>query len=160
MSFKIELGEDNSILRKECEIIKKHEIQKYGKLGKQMIKYIKNPKNQGIGLAWPQIGIDKQIFVAGIPRNREDGNYQVICMINPEILSYSEEQDLYEEGCLSLPGTTGTVQRPISVEVKYLDENGRNMVRTITGFGARVVQHEYDHLHGVLFIDKLYSDIA
>ncbi len=75
-------------------------------------------------------------------------------MINPIILEKSKEKDVDEEGCLSLPGITGRVERSTSIEVEWMDIKGRKMKKKIAGFGARVVQHEVDHLDGILISDK------
>jgi len=75
-------------------------------------------------------------------------------MINPVITSKSKETDIDEEGCLSLPELTGNVERSISIELEWLDIKGRKMKRTISGYGARVIQHEVDHLDGVMICDK------
>ena len=120
-----------------------------------MLKYVKNPANGGIGLAAPQIGTTKRIVVCGLPENRDDEGYQVVLMINPEIIEHSEEVEVGEEGCLSLPNIRGPVQRHMQVKVQFQDEKGKKIIRNVSGFGAKVVQHEVDHLNGVLFIDKL-----
>lgn len=140
-----------------CEPIRKHEFNTYKKLGKQMVKYIKNPENGGIGLAAPQIGINKRIIVCGIPVDKSDENYAILLMYNPEITEVGDQKDVFEEGCLSLPGVTGNVERPTSVTVEYQDEKGKKMKRSLEWFWARVVQHEIDHINGILFIDKLFS---
>ncbi len=75
-------------------------------------------------------------------------------MINPVILKKSTETDKDEEGCLSLPGLVGDIQRSISVDVEWLDIKGKKMKKHITGYGARVVQHEVDHLDGIMISDK------
>lgn len=119
-----------------------------------MLTYIKNPKHHGIGLAAPQIGTSKRIIIVGLPIARDDEQYPIMAMINPIILSKSSEKDIDEEGCLSLPGITGKVERSTSIEVEWMDLKGRKMKKKITGFGARVIQHEVDHLDGVLISDK------
>ena len=106
-------------------------------------------KGNGLGLAAPQVGELKRIFVTHVP----DDDLRVF--INPEILATSEEQISYEEGCLSIPGLYAEVTRPAWVTVQARNENGRLFTVDISGLLARVVQHELDHLNGVLFIDRL-----
>lgn len=96
-----------------------------------MVKYIKNPENGGIGLAAPQIGINKRIIVCGIPVDKSDENYAILLMYNPEITEVGDQKDVFEEGCLSLPGVTGNVERPTSVTVEYQDEKGKKMKRSL-----------------------------
>lgn len=79
------------------------ELHAHKTLAETMLAYIKNPKHHGIGLAAPQVGVSKRLIVVGLPTHRDDENYPLIAMINPTILSYSEETDIDEEGCLSLP---------------------------------------------------------
>ncbi len=78
---------------------------------------------------------------------RDDESYPIITMINPVILKKSKETDIDEEGCLSLPGITGNVERSKVIEVEWIDIKGRKMKKKIVGFGARVIQHEVDHLN-------------
>lgn len=103
----------------------------------------------GIGLAAPQVGILQQIVVIDV----EEGN-GLIELINPEIVSVSEEKVIFEEGCLSVPDKTGDVIRPKKVVVKALDRDGEKIEIEADNLLARAIQHEVDHLNGVLFIDK------
>ncbi|MDD4151342.1 MAG: peptide deformylase [Candidatus Gracilibacteria bacterium] len=153
--MKIETGEKNTILRSISEKIKKDEIKKYVAVGKDMIKYIKNPDNGGVGLARPQIGINKRLIVVSLLRNREDENFQTIMMINPEILEFGNETNLENEGCLSVPGKKGQVERCTIIKLSFLDEKGNEKIIILKGVGARIVQHEIDHLNGILFTDKI-----
>lgn len=106
--------------------------------------------SDGIGLAAPQIGISKRIFVVD---TRNIGERLVF--INPQIIETSEEQVYYEEGCLSIPGMFAEVLRPEKVTVVAFDENGKSFTISASDLLARVIQHENDHLNGVLFIDRL-----
>ena len=108
------------------------------------VMYVKD----GVGLAAPQVGISKRIVVADIG----DG---LLCLINPEILSRGDEEKVLEEGCLSLPGVRVDVSRTEKITVAGLDEKGRCVQKDVEGLGARVLQHEIDHLNGVLIIDRL-----
>ncbi|ADK80781.1 peptide deformylase [Sediminispirochaeta smaragdinae] len=106
-------------------------------------------EDDGVGLAAPQIGVLKRLFVChvrgDVPR----------VFINPEIIGTSQEQVRYEEGCLSIPGIYADVLRPESIQVQAIDENGKAFKLAAEGLLARVIQHEMDHLKGVLFIDHL-----
>lgn len=103
----------------------------------------------GVGLAAPQIGVDEQIAIVDI----DDGS-GTIEMINPEILETKGEQTGVE-GCLSFPGLYGEVSRPYYVKVKALDRKGRTFTIEAEDFLARAIQHEIDHLHGILFTSKV-----
>ena len=106
----------------------------------------------GIGLAAPQINISQRLIVMDCGK---DETPDLLKMINPEIISRSEELAVLEEGCLSIPDQTADVERPAVVEVKYTDIAGRKQRLTCEGLLAACVQHEIDHLNGVLFIDHL-----
>lgn len=101
----------------------------------------------GVGLAAPQIGMMRRIFVA------EPEPDQIYCFVNPEIVSAEGVQES-EEGCLSLPGYVGLVDRPEKVVIKGLDRDGNPQEYTFEGFPAIVMSHEYDHLDGILYKDK------
>lgn len=111
--------------------------------------------NNGIGLAAPQIGINKRFIIIDI--GDVDGKQNKYVMINPEIISMSEEKTDLVEGCLSLPGSNAKVTRPENITVKWLDENSIEHIQTFSGLMAKCVQHEIDHLNGILFIDHLSS---
>lgn len=156
--LKIETGPNNPILRTVCEPIHKSELPKYVKLGKEMIKYIKDPDNGGIWLAAPQVGVAKRLIIVSLITDRSDKDdkpYQTVMMINPEILEFGKEKDIEEEGCLSLPGLRGEVERPTALKLRYMDEKGKTQTLLLSWLTARIVQHEVDHINGVLFIDKL-----
>lgn len=106
----------------------------------------------GIGLAAPQINISQRIIVMDCGK---DESPELFKMINPEIISQSDARSVLEEGCLSIPDQTADVERPAEVEVRYLDENGTSQSLVATGLLAACVQHEIDHLNGVLFIDHI-----
>ena len=114
----------------------------------------------GIGLAGPQIGELKRLIVMDCSRNNEVN--ELWQMVNPEITQFSEESALLEEGCLSIPGHNAEVTRPIWVELRFLDTKGKEQQIKAEGLLAACIQHEIDHLNGVLFIDhisKLKRDI-
>ena len=108
----------------------------------------------GIGLAAPQVGVSKRVVVIDCSSDDEDGQ-SPICMVNPEITSRSDETATREEGCLSIPDHHGDVERPAEVAVRYLDEAGAERELAADGLLATCIQHEIDHLDGVLFIDHL-----
>ena len=109
----------------------------------------------GVGLAAPQVGITQRFLVMMDPNTNE-----IYRMINPKILSKSDETCVMEEGCLSVLGADGlpvysNVRRPASVDVEWTNEHGKTLKANMSGVPARIVQHETDHLDGVLFIDYL-----
>ncbi|PID86464.1 peptide deformylase [Candidatus Gracilibacteria bacterium] len=152
--LKIEKGNTNEILRKVSEEIKINEIKKYVNIGKEMLKYIKNPDNGGIGLAAPQVGYNKRLIVVGLPEDRDDENFSFLMMINPVIMEHTDEVEVDTEGCLSLPGRKGEVERYSGIKLEYLDEKGQKRILVLNHLKARIVQHEIDHLNGILFTDK------
>ena len=120
-------------------------------LAKQMLQTMYS--EDGIGLAAPQVGINKQILVVDI--NLEDPTTPPIVMINPEIKQQSRDTCVIQEGCLSIPGVYLDVKRPTAIEVSYKDEHGRPQKLSATGLLACCIQHEIDHLNGVLFVDRV-----
>jgi len=107
----------------------------------------------GIGLAAIQVGVPKRVLVMDLSRGEEPK--QPRCFVNPEIIWASEETAPYEEGCLSVPEIYEEVERPARVRVRYLDYDGRKVEEDAEGLFATCIQHEIDHLEGVLFIDYL-----
>ncbi|MGQ4274763.1 peptide deformylase [Terrihabitans sp. B22-R8] len=109
----------------------------------------------GIGLAAPQIGIMKRLAVVDVS-SREDGEAEApIALINPEIVWSSEEMSVYQEGCLSIPDVYEEVVRPERIRVRFLDRDGEEQEIEADGVLATCIQHEMDHLDGVLFIDHI-----
>lgn len=111
-------------------------------------------KAPGIGLAAPQIGLLEQVIVVDVSEHKE-GAKEPVAMANPELLWRSDDLCSYNEGCLSIPDTYADVIRPQQIRVRYVDRNGSVQERDCDGLLARCIQHEIDHLHGVLFIDHL-----
>ena len=107
----------------------------------------------GIGLAAPQVGVAKRVIVVDVSKDEEAR--RPVCLANPEIVGRSEELASCEEGCLSVPDNFGEVERPARVRVRYLDREGAEREEEFEGLLATCVQHEMDHLDGVLFIDHL-----
>jgi peptide deformylase len=107
----------------------------------------------GIGLAAPQVGVLKRVIVLEI--DREDVKVGPLFMANPEIVDASDDDAVYNEGCLSVPEHYADVTRPAEVTVRYLDRDGKRQDLKCDGLLATCVQHEIDHLDGILFIDKI-----
>ena len=107
----------------------------------------------GIGLAAIQVGILKRIVVIDITKGEDKKN--PLYLINPEIVHRSKETSVYEEGCLSLPGQFAEIERPAECHLKYIDYHGKEKTLKATGLLSTCIQHEVDHLNGVLFIDYL-----
>ncbi len=107
----------------------------------------------GIGLAAVQVGVPRRIIVVDISRAEEERT--PVCLINPEIVAASDELWTYEEGCLSLPEQYAEVRRPAQVTVKFLDREGDPQELTVHEVLATCIQHEMDHLEGILFVDHL-----
>jgi len=119
---------------------------------------------QGVGLAAPQIHVSLRLFVAGFPSSRhdeeeedEDTRVPLMALINPEITPVNGDVDEDWEGCLSIPDIRGRVPRAREIQVRAFDRRARRLEMRARGFTARVIQHETDHLDGVLFFDRMKS---
>jgi peptide deformylase len=136
----------NELLRQKAEKIEKinEDTKKTANLMLEIIK-----RDKGVGLAGPQIGFMKRIFVVHI-----EGDDERI-FINPSIMETSQETAKAEEGCLSIPGIFADVIRAKSIKIQAWNEKGRPFTLETGGLLARVIQHEYDHIEGVLFLDRL-----
>lgn len=167
------------ILRTKSEPVQK--INREIKALFQDLKDTMEDSGNAIGLAAPQIGIMKRVFAvrlgyqggkddgSDIPEEAIDASAEVdeeveeeetpylppVIMVNPEIVEKSEELEKNTDGCLSVPGMVGYTFRHLRIRVKYLDEAGKPMDRWFEGWDARMIQHEYDHLEGVMFMDRL-----
>lgn len=140
------LTHPNPILRKPSSKINVFKEEDLNNLAKQMLDTMK--KNQGIGLAAPQIGKNIQLFVA-------DWGDGPLILINPKITNASKQLVADEEGCLSVPKTWGLVNRSNTISFKAFNPSGKEICMTLKDLPARIVQHELDHLQGILFIDKI-----
>ena len=113
----------------------------------------------GLGIAAPQIGVDKRIIVVGA--KKENIHYEdpeeipLEAMINPSWEKLSDEKDIQFEGCMSVPVIRGKVERYKKIRLTYYNEKGQKIVKDIKGFFARLIQHECDHLDGIVFLDKV-----
>ncbi len=116
-------------------------------------------QQNGIGLAAPQIGVNQRVFVIDTAlQAKEDKSVEKFrtAYINPEITWFSKKENSFNEGCLSIPTIYENVIRPSSIRVRYLDASFEEIEETLHGIKARVFQHEYDHLEGILFIDHIH----
>ena len=144
------LTEPDPILRKKCEPLEKVDIETKKLMDDMLETMYAAP---GIGLAAIQVGILKRLVVIDISKAEEKKN--PIFLINPQIIHKSKKTSVYEEGCLSLPGQFAEIERPAECTLKYVDYNGREKELKAEGLLATCVQHEVDHLNGILFIDYL-----
>ena len=144
------LIEPDPILRKRCSNLEIVDDD-VRKLMDQMLATMYDAP--GIGLAAIQIGILKRLVVIDISKDQEKKN--PIFLVNPVILNKSKATSVYEEGCLSLPGQFAEIERPAECVVKYIDYNGKERELEAKGLLSTCVQHEVDHLDGILFIDYL-----
>lgn len=162
----IQIGDEK--LRVVCEEIPELEItsKETKKILKDLDKTLKTQKD-GVAISAPQIGITKQIFVIGgmiFDKDFQSGKTKTQnteiknrYYINPKIIKTSKETVEMEEGCLSIRGVYGKVTRPKKIILEYYNEHGDYIKEGASGFLSRVIQHEYDHLHGILFIDKAHE---
>ncbi len=144
------LIEPDPILRKKCDPLETVNAETKKLMDDMLETMYAAP---GIGLAAVQIGILKRLVVIDI--SKEKDQKKPLFLVNPEIISQSNEKSVYEEGCLSLPGQFAEVERPAECVVKYVDYNGNLKELKADGLLATCIQHEVDHLNGVLFIDYL-----
>ncbi len=140
----------NDALRQHARRISKVD-ETIRELTRDMLRSMYTAK--GIGLAAPQVGINQQLLVIDI--DHETPTTPPLVLINPEVITASASLDTYEEGCLSIPGVYLDVVRPSTVKVSFRDEMGRPRKMNVDGLLARVIQHEMDHLDGVLFVDRV-----
>lgn len=136
---------------------KARKVTKFGPELQQLIEDMVETmrKAPGVGLAAPQINIQERIIVLELPADEEDGvPAELYAFVNPEIVKASRDLEKGEEGCLSIPGYIGEVERSVEVVVRGQDAFGRPQRVKAQDYLARIFQHEIDHLDGVLFIDK------
>ncbi len=161
------LDEKNKILRKKCEEVTFPISDEYKKTINDMLEYLRLSQDDeyaqkhniraGMGLAFPQLGILKRIFVISY-KNDEDGSFEEYVVINPQIVSNSEEKVYIEEGegCLSVNRPVeGIVPRYARVTVEYYDVDGNKISSRVREEMSVAFQHEIDHLNGILFVDKI-----
>ncbi len=153
-----ELG--NPVLRSPTTPIQNIPDPALQKLIDDLLKTIK--KTNGVGIAAPQVSKSLQLFIVASRPNLRYLNAPTMeptAMINPQILAYSDETYQDWEGCLSVPGMRGLVRRSRQIEVRWCDRHGEQHTKTFTDFVARIIQHEYDHIHGKVFLDRVESTL-
>ena len=150
MGIKTILTEPNKLLRQVSK-----PVEKVGDLERELMKDMLDTMYtaKGIGLAAIQIGVQKRIIVLDISKEKNKKN--PMYFVNPIIIKKNDEKVTYEEGCLSVPNQFAEIDRPSKCEVEYLDYNGNKQHLKAEGLLATCIQHEMDHLEGILFIDYL-----
>ncbi|MCQ2133495.1 MAG: peptide deformylase [Bacteroidales bacterium] len=144
----------SEVLRQKAEDLDLNDKEYIAKLITDLKETLVN--SEGVGLAAPQIGVSKKIVIVDGTGMADVYDYLADfrrVLINPVILSQSEETCTYNEGCLSIPGIYADVDRPVSMTVEYYDENLQKVTETFDRFGCRMVQHELSHLEGTMFVD-------
>jgi peptide deformylase len=144
------LTEPNKLLRKVSSVVEKVGNEERTLMDDMLETMYKAP---GIGLAAIQIGVPKRIIVMDI--SRDEKKKEPMYFANPVIKNKNSEKTIYEEGCLSVPEQFAEIERPNACEVEYLDYNGKKKLLKTDGLLATCIQHEIDHLEGILFIDYL-----
>jgi peptide deformylase len=142
----------DKILRKKAKQVSDVDLETV-ELIKNMFSTMRNAN--GIGLAANQVGVDKSIIIVDVSAVEEYKNIKPIVFINPEIIYRSEEKIVMEEGCLSIPDIRCEIERPKDITIRYKDTDMKDQQLEATGLLARVIQHEYDHIKGVLFVDLI-----
>ena len=152
----IQLGDP--LLRARAKVVENIQDRRIQKLIDDLITTV-NQAN-GVGIAAPQVAASDRLFIVASRPNPRYPNAPEMAptpMINPRILASSTEMLKGWEGCLSIPGIRGFVPRSQAIEVEYTDPNGKLQKQELTDFVARIFQHEYDHLDGIVFLDRLES---
>jgi peptide deformylase len=148
-------AEDSVVLRKISSPVNRPDNKHLVLLTQRMLNTVTHPDVDGVGIAAPQVGINRRLIL--VQRfDKEDEPFEAY--FNPVIVSSAAEMVTRDEGCLSIPGCRGPVERPDIVEIKYIDKQGKEVTETVQGFTARIFQHEIDHLNGVLYTDLLKAD--
>lgn len=143
------------VLKKRASDIKEGDVD-LKQLSEDMFETMKAA--HGIGLAAPQIGLSIRLFVVdGRPLEEEEMDDFVKVFVNAKIIEEAGDVWAFEEGCLSIPGVRENVVRNPTIKIKYLDENWMPHEEVFDGMKARIIQHEYDHIEGVLFTDRITS---
>lgn len=147
-----------SILRKKTKAVKKGDIQTahFKKLIQRMVATCENEK--GVGLAAVQVGVPVRMFVVWQRPTKRRPNMKMFgpeAIINPKIVSASVQMKKGYEGCLSIPGIMGNVPRHTKIDVEYTNQEGMLVKKQFVDFLARVFQHEYDHLEGIVYLDRI-----
>jgi len=152
----IQLG--NPILRETAAIVESYSDKSLQKLIKELIKT--TVKHKGVGIAAPQVSRSLRLIIIAshpTPRYPHAPQMEPTAMINPHLLTHGTETEKAWEGCLSIPGIRGLVPRYKNIAVEYTDIQGKTCHQELTDFVARIFQHEYDHLQGIVFLDRVES---
>lgn len=153
----IQTGDDNPVLRDKAKEVKKVDTNLLDNMRATLNRF------DGLGLAAPQVGVSERFFIMKLLRGHDNTSeneevaqsYTLLECINPEVLQKSEECEMGNEGCLSLPEKYADVSRPSEIVVKFFDRKGNEQILRLNHMNARIFQHEFDHLEGVLFTDYL-----
>lgn len=154
----IQLGDP--ILRQKATLVENVSDERIQKLIDDLTTTV--AQANGVGIAAPQVAESCRLFIVASrpnPRYPNAPSMEPTAMINPKIIAHSTEIVKGWEGCLSIPGIRGLVPRSQAIEVEYTDRNGKLQKQEFTDFVARIFQHEYDHLDGIVFLDKLESTL-
>lgn len=152
----IQLG--HPLLRSKAHVVDNIQNQSIQNLIDNLITTV--GQASGVGIAAPQVAASHRLFIVASrpnPRYPTAPTMEPTAMINPKILAHSNEVEKGWEGCLSIPGIRGWVPRYQAIEVEYTDRNGKLQKQELTDFVARIFLHEYDHLDGIVFLDRLES---
>ena len=141
------------ILQQKCEPVKDITSQKTRRIIHDMTETMLDSK--GIGLAAPQVFINKQIIIYRAPENEDQKNIKITALINPKLTKVSDETTNQWEGCLSIPGMLGLVKRYSKIKYEGYDIQGNFVKQEVEGLHARIIQHEFDHLIGILYTSRL-----
>lgn len=153
MVFPIVTGLNNPILRTKSVPIVKID-RNLAKFAKDMIETMEKSEDNGVGLAAPQVGRNERLIVVKVFRDRSLKTYTNVIMINPVVTFLGDKKEVAEEGCLSLPRVSAQVERYFSLRVTFQDVKDKTQILELHGWNARIVQHEVDHLDGILFPDR------
>lgn len=153
--LKIETWDNNPILRAVAQEIGEKDYKDAIKLWKEMLDYLKSKENSAIGLAAPQIGQSIRLIAVWLPKSWDAETYKTIFMINPVVLEHSTDTECDTELCLSVPWEKWEVNRFKKIKVNFIDKNKKPKTLILEWLQARIVQHEVDHLNGILFTDYL-----
>lgn len=150
----------NPVLRSPAQPIEDIQDPTLQRLIDNLLKTIK--KQNGVGIAAPQVFESLQLFIVASRPNLRYLNAPTMeptPMINPKIIAYSDETEKGWEGCLSVPGLRGQVTRSKEIEMTYTDRQGKQHQKVFTDFVARIVQHEFDHINGKVFLDRVENSL-
>lgn len=150
----IENNKDSLLIRKKSKPLTKKDVlsEEFATLCRRMLKTVRNPENEGVGIAAPQVGILRRL-VAVQRFDKEGEPFEFY--VNPEIVEYGEPKEYGNEGCLSVPNHRGEVLRSRCITLRYRDLQFKRQTEIIEDFTAVIFQHEIDHLDGILYIDRI-----